>query len=71
MPTRGKACGLRIRGAPNKAFAPLTRRWVQGNMAITKKKIFHWMVALAILGGFGFWYYISVTGIAEEIQKSL
>lgn len=41
------------------------------DMAITKKTFFYWIVALAILGGLGFWYYGSVTGIVQEIQDSI
>lgn len=41
------------------------------DMAITKKTFFYWIVALAILGGLGFWYYGSVTGTAQEIQDSI
>lgn len=38
-------------------------------MAHTKKTIFYWIIALAILVGLGFWYYVSVTDIAQEIQE--
>jgi len=40
-------------------------------MAISRKTFFYWIVALAILGGLGFWYYGSVTGTAQEIQDSI
>jgi len=40
-------------------------------MAITKKTIFYWIIALAISGGLGFWYYVSVTDTAQEIQDSI
>ena len=40
-------------------------------MAITKKIFFYWIIALVILAGLGFWYYVSVTDIAQEILESL
>ena len=41
------------------------------NGAISKKTFFYWIVTLVILAGLGFWYYVSVTDIAQEIQESL
>jgi len=40
------------------------------DIALTKKMVVYWIVALAILGGLGFWYYGSVTDNAQEIQNS-
>jgi len=55
----------------NKTFTPLTRCQVQQrNTVISKKTIFYWIVALAVSGGLGFWYYVAVTTVAQEIQAS-
>ena len=45
----------------------------KGNWRLLHKEtFFYWIIALVILAGLGFWYYVPVTDIAQEIQfKSL